>query len=565
MATTGTSQNAMQRLGGVFQNMSLGQRLSLGTLVIFLGIAGFYVVSIGSAEDYAVAFSGLEEKDAARITTMLTEHNVPYELAAGGGTIRVPMSKQHEVRLMAAGEGLTGGGIGFEVFDQPSFWSTPSEMKIKYRRALAGELRRTINSLEEVQESRVHIVLGKKATFREDDQDATASVTLTTKRGRKLNSGQVQGIVNLVASSVEGLEPERVTVVDQKGKVLSAPSDPMMAGSLPAMEMRRTMEKEYERRLLDLLETTVGVGNVRVRVNADVDFRRVERVNERHDQGAVLEESTRTSSEASLDEKAQGVPGAQANVAGAQGAAVEAQKTGTQSSMTDKKFKPNTTVERVNEAGEEIKRLNIAVMINGTYDGEGDARKYQPRAQEEMAIFEKIVKGAVGFDEGRGDVVVVTNMPFKPLDEAPVVEPAAFVLSPDVWRAVRYGMTALLALLLLVFLVRPLVKTITGIDRGPVVAEAAGAADEAEEDEQDAVDVSVPEVQPESFEDLAASMRTTPRSLAVEFAGEQPRKTAQILRVWLLEDAGEGATLPSAAEAQDASQVKESVKQRAAS
>ncbi len=560
MASPGTTQNPLAGVTTFWQGMSMGRRLALGTLVLFFGFAVAYVSYLGSEPDFAMAFSGLDEKDASRITQMLDEKSIPYELGAGGTAIKVPVEHQHKVRLMAAGEGLTGSGVGFELFDQPRFGMTPFEMKMNYRRALEGELRRTISSLEEVSDARIHVVLPKKATFREDDQEASASVVLTIARGRSLNSGQVSGVVNLVSSSIEGLEPERVTILDQSGKTISAASDPMFGGSGPMMDFRRKMERDYEGRLLKLLESSLGSGNVQVNVKADVGFRKVERVDERHDQGAVIEEQTHKSMRTNVNEVAQGVPGARANAPGGGGGNAQGDEEGLKTDAATRKFRPSTTIEKVNEAGEEIKRLNVAVMVNGTYEGEGEEKAYKARSEEEMAQIEALVKGSIGFDAKRGDMVVVTNMAFMPVDVGPVVEPG-FAMPPDAWPAVRYGVTLLLALMLLIFVVRPLVKAVATVDQKG--AEAIAEREESEVIEA-TLDEQVPQVHAEAIDgDFEVGRRPTARRAAMEYATEQPRKTAQILRVWLLEDGGDGVTLPESA-SDEAAFIQEQVERQSA-
>lgn len=523
--------SATQRWWG---KLSTGQRIALGTLSLFFVFAAAYIGYTATAEDYVPAFTGLKPEVAAKITGHFDEKKIPYQLEAGGTTILVRANDQHMARLAVAGDDSLGGGVGYELFDKPHFGMTSFEKQMNYRRALQGELRRTIISMNEVEDARVHIVLPKKATFREDDQEATASVALNLKG--KLDKPRIQGIVNLVASSVEGLKPGNVTVVDQKSNVLSASSDPSVSGAVPALEYRNTVESKLQKQILAILDPAVGTGNSKVRVSADMDFRKIEQVEEIYDKenSVVISEHSESSTSADPNAPAQGVAGAQANQ-GAGAAAGNNQNNQNMRQVTTKNIQTPVKRIKVEEPVGRISRLNIAVAINGTYEGEGDAQTYVPRTPEELTKFEDLIKAAVGYDESRGDSVVVRDLPFVNnilADAAPIEDS---MLTPDVWKGIRYGGALLMAVMLLVFLVRPLVKVISSVD--------------SKEESTNAIDnelvvptpVSIEGIEGiEQIEGLHGLDKASPRLLAVEFAGEHPRKTAQILRTWLLEDGNQG-------------------------
>ncbi len=522
--------------------LSMGRRVAITTLGIFLVFALSYIGYVGSSDDYVTAFVDQKPEEASKITGILEAQKIPYELAAGGAVIKVPSSQQHEARLAVAGEGMPGGAVGYELFDEPKFGMSMLEQDMNRRRALQGELRRTVVSLDEVMDARIHVVLPKKATFKEDDEHASASVVLTLYGGRALAKDKVRGIVNLVAASVEGLDPEHVTVVDTGGNVLAGPTDPAMAGTLPAQEFRQNLEKSLERRVLALVEPAVGVGNTRVQISAEVDFAKVEQVDELYDPTKSVVRSEHTLEKRRVDEKgeAAGVAGVQANIGGV--APDEGGKSRQNVMHSEKTVNHEVPVTRrtTEEAVGKTKRLAVAVLVNGSYtetegkEGKTD-REYVERSEEELAKLESIVKAAVGFDEARGDQVIVRNMPFvetaiDPMDEG-------FMLSPDAWRGVRYGFALILAMLLMLFLVRPVVKAVTA---------AAPKAEEAE-----AV-VAVEE--PAALPDIAmgdAEPALSPRVIALEFATQEPRKTAKILCAWLLEDGRDVAAVADlSAEAQ---------------
>lgn len=525
-----------------WNGLSMGRRFAVGTLGIFFVLALAYIGYMGGTDEYVTAFVDQKPEDAAKITAVLEAQKIPYELAGGGSVIKVPAAKQHEARLSVAGEGMPGGGVGYELFDEPKFGMSMLEQDMNRRRALQGELRRTITSLTEVSDARVHVVLPKKATFKEDDEDATASVVLTLANGGTLHKDKVRGIVNLVAASVEGLEPDRVTVVDTGGNVLAGPTDPTMAATLPAQEFRQSLEKGLERRVVALLEPALGPNNARVQVSAEVDFRKVEQVDELYDPTKSVVRSEHTLEKRRADEKgdAAGVAGVQANVGGIAPDEGGAKTTNLLHSEKTVNHEVPVTRRKTEEGVGKTKRLAVAVLVNGTYNEtegkEGKVeREYVERSEEELAKLESIVKAAVGFDEARGDTVVVRNMPFV---EGPALDAidAGFALSPDAWRGVRYAFALVMALLLMLFLVRPMVKAVTAAAPEAEKVETV-VAEEADELPAIPMDDQIPAV--------------NPRVVALEFATQEPRKTAKILRAWLLEDGRDVAAVADlSAEAQ---------------
>ena len=523
-ATTPQTNDLLQKVRQYWSSLSMGRKIMFGTLILFLGLVSAYLVHLGNTEDYATLFAGLKVEDAAEITQKLDEKKIPYQIDGGGTALKVPVAELHGARMMLASEGMPrGGAVGFELFDEPKFGMTAFEQQMNYRRALQGELRRTIRSLDEVENVSLHLVLPKKGTFREDDQEASASVVLQVRQGRTLGRDQVNGIVNLVAASVEGLTPEQVTVVDQQGEMLSAPRDSVMSGTLPALELRQQVERDLEKRVFALLEPAVGMGKARIHVSAEMDFRKVEQRDEIFDPKTAVVRSENVREERSEDgnEAVGGVPGAQANAPGAGAPGGGGEAAGVISTQKTANYEINRTTRVVEEPIGTVKKLNIAVLIDGNYTGEGEERTYVPRSEEELIQLEAIVKTAVGFDEARGDQVVVRNMPFVETEQAFPVGDSTVLMSPDAWRLIRYGVIVLLALLILLFLVRPIVKAVT---QQPVP-------------EPPDVKIEVAEERPETIETEAIKPELpNNRLIAIEYAVNDPRKTAQILRAWLLED-----------------------------
>ena len=270
-------QNSLARATDFWKNISLPQRVLLGGLLASLLIVLSALLFWMNRTEYKVLYSHLYQEDAAGVVNFLKKEKIPYEIADSGSTLLVPESHVYEARLKLAGENvLHGQGIGFELFDENKIGQTSFVQNINYQRALQGELSRTISELPEVESARVHLVLPSKSLFVEEQAPPSAAIMLKLSGGRSLAQQQVQAIVNLVSTSVEGLGPEHITVADSRGKVLYEPrSDTDMAGMTSTqLEYQMNMQRQLEQRVEQLLTPIVGPGRAIVRVNADLDFDR---------------------------------------------------------------------------------------------------------------------------------------------------------------------------------------------------------------------------------------------------------------------------------------------------
>ncbi|MFZ2087391.1 MAG: flagellar basal-body MS-ring/collar protein FliF, partial [Desulfobaccales bacterium] len=262
-----------------FQALPLTQRLLIPAVVVALFLALGFLVFVQGQEDYGVLFTGLSQEDAGAIVTKLKGKKVPYRLENNGAAILVPKSEMYELRLLLASEGLPrGGGVGFELFDRQDFGVTDFVQRLNYQRALQGELARTIAGMPEIMEARVHIVTPKESLFIEDKKETTASVALKLRPGRTLSPGQVESIVNLVASAVAGLHPTQITVVDLQGRILSKPQDRSGPQGLSAgqLGLQRQVEDSYERKVQDLFDKILGPRKSIVRVSTELDFQKID-------------------------------------------------------------------------------------------------------------------------------------------------------------------------------------------------------------------------------------------------------------------------------------------------
>lgn len=464
--------------------------------------------------DFQILYSNLSEEDAGLIIQKLKDMKIPYRTSDGG--IMVPSDKVHELRLQLATQGLPqGGGVGFEVFDKTNFAMTDFVQKLNYRRALQGELSRTIRALSEVEQCRVHISVPERSLFARDDDRPKASVLLKLRQGRRLSEGQVQGIVHLVASSVEGLDPKDVTVVDSKGEMLTSANNDLMGLSNSQLEFQRNYEKELESKIATLLEPVVGKGKARVKVVAAIDFTRIEKTEERYDPDSQVIRSEQRNTEKSLGSGSGGVPGVGSNLPNKSPLA--------SSSIKGQSEKKNETINYeiskvtshiINNPGE-VKRLSAVVLVDGTYAGQEGSKdkKYTPRSEEDLKKIEEVVKRAIGFNQERGDDVKVVNMPFEMVSEEELPAP-----KKDIWPVVmtlaKYVVPLIGIVLLFFLIIKPLLKTLTV----PVKMQ--------------------PQAIPKTVAEIERTMQIpemSQKDMVVEWAKKNPQEAAGLIKSWIEE------------------------------
>lgn len=386
------------QMNAFVNRLSTGQKTAMvGVMVVSVAlIVG--LVALVNRPTYGTLFSNLNEGDAAKIVEKLKAKEIQYQLDDGGKTVLVPKNQIYDLRLSMASEGLPQSSlIGYEIFDRTNLGVSDFVQKINYRRALEGELARTILQLSEVEGARVHIVVPERTLFKEDQKSATASVVLKLKSGNPLKEGTVQGISHLVSSSVEGLDAANVTILDARGNLLS--ENNTKANTFASMtsaqyELQQKVETYLAMKAQHMLESVVGPGNAIVQVNAELDFRQAERTMESYDP-----EKTVVRSEQVTDEK--GMVGDSAH------------PSSRSTAMTN--YEINKTIEHVVDNLGNIKRLSVAAVINGKNSEEAGADKkpnYTPRATEEMTQLGDIVKKAVGYNPERKDEISVVNLPF---------------------------------------------------------------------------------------------------------------------------------------------------------
>lgn len=440
------------------------RKKATGFAVIVASVALLILAfSWSQKEEYHVLYSNLSESDAGQIVQKLKDMKLPYRAEAGG--ILVPADRVYDARLQLASQGLPqGGGVGFELFDKTSFGTTEFVQKLNYKRALQGELARTVMAIGAVEQCRVHLAIPEKSLFaREGEHERpTASVLVKLRQGKTLSSAQVDGIVHLVASSVEGLNSQEITVIDAKGNVLSKPSGDVAGLSASQFDYQSSYSKDLEARIISILEPVVGKGKVRAKASAVIDFSRSETTEEKFDPEGQVVRSEQKQNEKSTTVGAGGVPGVVSNLPGKTTvAATPSQGQSEKQSQTVNYEMTKITSRTVNAPGL-VKKLTAAVLVDGTYTPQQGSKemKYTPRSEEDVRRYEELVRETMGFTESRGDQIKVVNMPFEVAREEEVLPPKTKILEMAA-PAARYALPLLAVILLVVFVLRPLAQSLS--------------------------------------------------------------------------------------------------------
>lgn len=518
--------------------LTLGQQLGLGGIAV--GTIALLVTTAYwlNQPDYALLFGDLKPENANQIVQTLREDGTPYELRNQGTAVYVPKSSVHELRLQFSAQGaVQNGQTGYELFDQGTLGMTDFMQKLNSKRALEGELARTVSKMGQVKSARVHLAKPKRDPFQDaEEQKTTASVVLGLRAG-SLSQSQVEGITQLVSGAVEKLEPGQVTVLDSKGNMLSDPKSGNENIQLTStqMEMQRSVEEELVNRGQSMLKRVLGSGNAVVRVSAELDFdREVITRNEIDPESATVisEERTRENSEG--EESANST-----------------------ATSTVRNYEVTRTEERTENSVGDISRLTVSVMVDHKQTGEEDGEPvYEPRSEEEMQKIEEVVKNAVGFDEARGDNFTIEQTRF---DGAPTTRAGQVVrdqggLGTRIY--LRYGLI-LLAIGAAVWIARSIGQRLTQPpteEPTPLQPNQPEQVDQADSESQLDEDESPPALEGEEEEEefvleddmytsklsKEAKARIEARSEMFEEIQEQvrehPDQTAEMIRAWLVED-----------------------------
>ena len=411
-----------------FLKLPLAQKIMMPALAIFSVSTIIFVSKMATEPDYVVLYSDLSPADSGAVVERLKELKTSYRV--DGNAISVsPPDAVHELRISLASEGLPKTGtVGFELFDGTNFATTTMGEMVKKQRALQGELERTIMAIDSVVSARVHISQPEKTIFAKQAQDPGASVLLKIRPGSELDKKQVRGIANFVASSVEGLKPADVTIIDVYGNLLT-PKDEEgddIGPDATRLQYTREVEKGYTQRIESMLAKVLGPGKVVARVTADLDFSSSEREEESFDPGGQVARSERTIEEGVGTQQRGGVPGVVSNLTNDPNL-LSPPTASDQSTRREnvKNFEVSRAIVKSSQAKGKLLRLSAAVLVDGalgdgaaggkaiagTADAKGQ-KVFQPLSQEMLSQVEGVVKSAIGYDSSRGDVVTVENVPF---------------------------------------------------------------------------------------------------------------------------------------------------------
>ncbi|WP_407524681.1 flagellar basal-body MS-ring/collar protein FliF [Methylobacterium oryzisoli] len=513
---------------------------------VTLALIGFFafVILRVSRPDMGVLYADLSMQDAGAVIRDLDARGIRYEARGDAGqTILAPRADLARLRMDLAGKGLpSAGGVGYEIFDKGDAFSTTTFVQnVNHLRALEGELARSIRAIGRVQAARVHLVIPERRLFVRDREAPSAAIVL--KLAGDLDAGQVRAVRHLVASSVEGLKPERISIVDERGRLLAdGARGEENQGQIGLDERQANLEHRLRAQVEGIVAGVVGAGRARVQVAAELDVNRVESRSETFDPESRVVRSTQTRSET---QQSQSAPEAGVSVGNElPGARDGAPAPGPREASNKNEETTNYEISRVTRTevaeGGRIKRLSVAVLVDGAYAPGPDGKPaYAPRAKEDLERIAALVRTAVGYDKARGDQIEVVNLRFAESPALPEFQEEGFVASllkpsrEDVLRLVEIGVLALLTLVVLLAVVRPLLRRVITPDEppallvagAPALAAPGGSEPEMLPDNQTKRLVEYAKVngkvQAETIERVAEIVRTN------------PAETAEVLRNWI--------------------------------
>ena len=536
-----------------------------------IAVLGFFIFlsSRLSTGGMALLYGDLDPQDSGQIIQTLQSKNIPYDIKAGGKQIFVPGDQVLQLRVSLAESGLPGGGsVGYEIFDNDQGIGTTNFVQnINLVRALEGELARTIGAMRNVRGARVHLVMPRRELFSREKQEASASVVLQVQGSSRLNNEQVQAIQHLIAAAVPSMDPQKISVLDDRGQLLARGNgDSSSAAAGNADEMRVGFENRMRQAIIELLERTVGLNRVRAEITAEIDYDRVVENAEIFDPDSQVARSTQTvqENENSSENDDQdtvtvqnNLPETEATAAGT-GTSAASQVSRTEETVN---FEITKTIRnRIKESGQ-IKRLSVAVLVDGKYIENDDGDKvWQPRAADELAQLETLVKSAVGFNEQRGDSVEIVNMQFVKLEPLEFDDGSLFlgISKEEFMQLAEILVLAVVGLLVILLVVRPVLTRlfesmptalaggqagVLGDQEGVALAQLTGpeaTADMAElleEDEEEVEDESLLD-QMIDINQVEGRVRASSLKQIGEIVDKHPEEAIAIVRNWMYQEGG---------------------------
>lgn len=459
----------MNNLLQTLRNLGPARLAAIGGVGLLLIGFFVYLTTRLSTPEMELLYAELQQTEAAAIAKKLEEAKVPFTVDKTGTKIMVPADQVGPMRMRMAAQGLpSGGSVGYELFDKgEGFGATSFMQNINHLRALEGEMARTVQTLNGVQQARVHLVLPKRELFARQQNPATASVFLKLRPGAQLSRENIQAIQQLIAASVPNLDPNRISIVDDKGKLLArgTGSDTAEAMMASAEEKKQAYEGRLARTIEDLLGRTLGYGKVRAEVSADLDFDRITTQSEIFDPESQVVRSTQTVTESneSSDRDPLAPVTVDQNLPTSQASSSASPLSSNKSNRNEETINyeiTKTTKSHVREAGT-VRRLSVAVLVDGTYQTSKDTPPaYQPRSEQEIESIKALVRSAVGLDAVRGDTLEVVNLRFwSPEDD--IQKPEELFLGmtkDDLFRIAEMVVLGIVAVLIILLVIRPLIS-----------------------------------------------------------------------------------------------------------
>jgi flagellar M-ring protein FliF len=522
----------------------------MGAVTIALVAFFAYLILRVTSPAMTTLFTELSPEDSSAIVKDLERQGISYEIKNEGAIVLVPKDRVTRLRMKLAEGGLPkGGGVGYEIFDKTDvLGATNFVQNINHLRALEGELVRTIRALDRVQGARVHLVLPERALFSRDKPEPSASIVLKV-RGQ-LEPQQVRAIRHLVASAVNGLKPQRVSVVDESGRLLADGTADESAGiGSQADERKIAFERRLREQVEAIVTSVVGQGRSHVQLTADFDFNRITQTSDRYDPEGRVVRSSQSREEVTAADTREGpvsvgneLPGASQNRNDASANALQNRKT---EEVINYEISRTTKTEVIE--GGRINRVSVAVVVDGNYtkNDKGEV-VYEPRGKEEIERIAALVRSAIGFDAKRGDQVEVANLRLAELPANPIVEPSGVMsllrfTKDDIMRGLELAIMALLGLIVMLMVVRPMLRRILGpvapapapaiADDGTLVVTTAMAP---------SAPIPIPPNKTAKMIDLAqvqGQVQAQSLQKVGELADKNPNETVSVIRTWLHEDA----------------------------
>jgi flagellar M-ring protein FliF len=536
---------------------TLGAPRIAAMVAVTIALVAFFAFLIlrVTAPQMTPLFTDLSYEDSAAIVKELERQGVNYELRNDGSIVMVPKDRVARLRMSLAGEGLPkGGGIGYEIFDKSDALGTTSFVQnINNLRALEGELARTIRGIDSVVAARVHLVLPERPLFSRDKVEPSASIVL--KVHGTLEPQQVRAIRHLVASAVNGLKPQRVSIVDEAGHLLADGNGDDGVGEISGDERRSAFEKRLREQIDAIVTSVVGPGRARAQVSADFDFNRVTQTSDKYDPEGRVVRSSQTREETSATNERENqvtvgneIPGGGNQRPGQPGQPHEANAGARDQSRKSEEI-VNYEISRTTKTevieGARVNRISVAVLVDGTYgkNDKGDI-VYQPRSKEEIDQIAALVRTAIGFDQKRGDQVEVVNLRFAETPATPITEPTGWMAAlqltkDDLMRAIEMTVMGLLGLVVLLMVVRPLVRRVLAPEQRPLAlpAGAGGDAQLAEALAAEAAKAAEPSPTAKMIDIAQIQGQVHAQSVQKvgELADKNPSEAVTIIRQWMSE------------------------------